>query len=77
MINRSPAFGALIALTPDGKVFYWNPGAEATFGCTSEEAVGHSLYELMLPANRIDEETEIRRKTLETKRDTRTTKRLT
>jgi PAS domain-containing protein len=62
MINRRPAFGALIALTPDGKVFYWNPGAEATFGYTSEEALGHSLNELIVPSNRIDEEVAIRRK---------------
>jgi PAS domain-containing protein len=71
MINRKPAFGALIALTPDGKVFYWNPGAEATFGYTSEEALGHSLNELIVPSDRIDEEVAIRRKALETKAVTR------
>jgi PAS domain S-box-containing protein len=49
MANSKLAFGALIALAPDGKVFYWNPGAEASFGYTSEEAVGHSLYELIVP----------------------------
>ena len=47
---------ALIALAPDGRVLYWNPGAEATFGYTSEEAVGHSLYELIVPPDYIDEE---------------------
>jgi PAS domain S-box-containing protein len=74
MINRGPAFGALIALTPDGKVFYWNPGAEATFGYTSEEALGHSLNELIVPSDRIDEDVAIRRKALETKAiSTRTT----
>jgi PAS domain S-box-containing protein len=67
IINRRPAFGALIALTPDGKVFYWNPGAEATFGYTSEEALGHSLNELIVPSDRIDEAVAIRRKALETK----------
>ena len=71
MINRKPAFGALIALTPDGKVFYWNPGAEATFGYTSEEALGHSLNELIVPSDRIDEEVALRRKALETKAVTR------
>ena len=71
MINRRPAFGALIALTPDGKVFYWNPGAEATFGYTSEEALGHSLSELIVPSDRTDDEVAIRRKAPETKAITR------
>jgi two-component system, sensor histidine kinase and response regulator len=62
---------ALIALAPDGRVLYWNPGAEATFGYTSEEAVGHSLYELIVPPDYIDEEMAIQRAALEANGATR------
>ena len=62
---------ALIALAPDGRVLYWNPGAEATFGYTSEEAVGHSLYELIVPPDYIDEEVAIQRAALEANGATR------
>jgi PAS domain S-box-containing protein len=62
---------ALIALTREGKVLDWNPGAEATFGYTIHEAVGHSLCELIVPPDRIDEEVAIQREALETECVTR------
>ena len=48
---------ALIALNPEGKVLFWNPGAEAIFGYTKDEAVGRALSELTVPPERIDEVT--------------------
>ena len=31
------------------KVTYWNPAAEKIFGYTSEEAMGKSIHELVVP----------------------------
>jgi PAS domain S-box-containing protein len=47
---------ALIATTLDGKVVYWNPGAETMFGYTSAEAEGRSLSDLVVPPDRQAEE---------------------
>src|SRR6476661_1696641 len=46
---------ALMAITPEGKILFWNPGAEAIFGYTSRDAVGRLVSELTVPANRVDE----------------------
>jgi protein-histidine pros-kinase len=46
---------ALIALSPDGEILYWNHGAETVFGYTSDEAVGHTLEELTVPDDLRDE----------------------
>ncbi len=57
--NHSPAAGAyaeqlveesaeaLIAISPEGSILYWNAGASATFGYGPEEAVGKQLHELV------------------------------
>src|SRR2546428_1062176 len=50
---------AIIATTPAGDVTFWNKGAEAMFGYTRQEAIGHSLDELIVPADRIEEEKRI------------------
>jgi protein-histidine pros-kinase len=47
---------AIIATSPDGRVLHWNPAAEAIFGYTAAEAVGHSLIELMVPPGHAEEE---------------------
>jgi len=57
---------ALIATSPDGCVLYWNHGAEATFGYTSQEATGRTLNELIVPKDRCDEEQAILNSALET-----------
>ena len=54
LIEETP--DALIATAPDGKVLYWNPGAETTFGYTSEEAIGRSINDLIVPSDRLEEE---------------------
>ncbi len=41
---------ALIALSCDGRVVFWNRGAEATLGIAAADAIGHSLDELIVPA---------------------------
>jgi PAS domain S-box-containing protein len=50
---------AIIAIAPDGRVLYWNRAAEAIFGYTSVEAVGQVMTDLIVPADRVDEERRI------------------
>jgi PAS domain S-box-containing protein len=62
VLEKSP--DALVASTPDGKVLYWNAGAESVFGYTSAEAVNRRLGDLIVPPDRIEEERRIIRETL-------------
>ncbi|MCS7206940.1 MAG: PAS domain S-box protein [Dehalococcoidia bacterium] len=39
---------AIIVADREGRIRFWNRGAEATFGWTAQEAVGHSL-DLIIP----------------------------
>ena len=50
---------AIVAIAPDGKVLYWNRAAEEIFGYTSAEAVGRLMTDLIVPADRADEERKI------------------
>ncbi|MCC5851405.1 MAG: PAS domain S-box protein [Alkalimonas sp.] len=50
---------ALIALSPDGVIRQWNPGAEHTFGYRTSEALGSSLFDLVVPAGLIESERNI------------------
>ena len=45
----------LVAISPKGRVLFWNPGAETIFGYSSSEAVGKSLSDLVIPADRARE----------------------
>jgi PAS domain S-box-containing protein len=54
LVEETP--DALIATDPDGKVLHWNRGAETTFGYTREDAVGRSLFDLLILPNQLDEE---------------------
>src|SRR6202042_2251237 len=45
---------ALFVLSPDNRVVYWNSGAEHTFGYTSEEALGRTVSELVVPPEGIE-----------------------
>jgi PAS domain S-box-containing protein len=47
---------ALVALSPDGRVLFWNSAAEITFGYTRAEAVGAELRELVIPTELLEEE---------------------
>ena len=44
------AADAIIATDREGRVIFWNPGAERMFGFVSQEAVGQSL-DLIIPEN--------------------------
>jgi len=46
---------AIVATTAGGQILYWNKSAEAIFGYSSDEAVGQSLEELIVPASGVDE----------------------
>jgi protein-histidine pros-kinase len=47
LIDASP--DALIALSIEGRILWWNHGAEAIFGYTSGEAIGKSIDALLVP----------------------------
>ncbi len=47
LLDNSP--DAMMALSPEGAVVYWNKGAENTFGYTRDEAIGRELSELIIP----------------------------
>src|SRR5690242_20534534 len=49
---------AIISKTLDGRILSWNPAARRLFGYSAEEAVGQSI-ELIIPADRLDEERHI------------------
>ena len=53
LVEVSPA--ALIALSLEGEVLSWNNAAQTMFGYTSAEAVGRSIYDLVIPADRVVE----------------------
>jgi PAS domain S-box-containing protein len=40
---------AIVLVNDEAKITYWNPAAEATFGYTSEEALGKEVHKLVLP----------------------------
>lgn len=47
LVERTP--DALIIVSPDGNVLFWNAGAEHIFGYPSEAAIDHPLAELITP----------------------------
>lgn len=55
---------ALIAISPDGKVIYWNLAAESIFGYRQDEAVGQPLLDLIVPQDCVDEEIRIQAEAL-------------
>ncbi len=64
LVEVSP--DALIALSPEGEVLSWNNGAQTMFGYTSAEAVGRSLYDLIVPPDQLGETRKAMAATLET-----------
>ena len=53
LVEASP--DALIAMSPAGEILFWNHAAETIFGYTEREAVGHSIFDLIVPADRVEE----------------------
>jgi PAS domain S-box-containing protein len=63
LLDNSP--DAMMALSPERTVVYWNKGAEHTFGYSREEAIGRELSELIIPADRLEEEETFFKKVME------------
>jgi PAS domain S-box-containing protein len=55
----------LIAITPDATVVYWNQGAESIFGYGRAEAVGASMFDLIVPPDRLEETRRLLAETLQ------------
>src|SRR5690348_2271440 len=53
LVEESP--DALIAVSPEGTVLFWNRGAATMFGYATDEAVGRTLAELIIPDDRAAE----------------------
>jgi PAS domain S-box-containing protein len=64
LIDASPE--ALIAVSLDGIVLFWNRAAQSLFGYSREEAVGRSTRDLLTPDDRIDEANQLIAETLST-----------
>ena len=41
---------AILMMTPEGAISYWNPAAERIFGYTSAEAMGKNLHSFLVPS---------------------------
>jgi PAS domain S-box-containing protein len=52
--NENP--DAILAIAPDDTVLYWNRAAEVIYGHSSAEACGQKLSDLVIPADRLEEE---------------------
>ena len=50
LLDEAP--DALLALTLDGRILWWNRGAETIFGHTADETVGRFLDDLIVPEDR-------------------------
>jgi PAS domain-containing protein len=57
LVEESP--DALIALSVEGKVLFWNKGAQTIFGYSRDEAIGRTIEDLVVP---LDMREEARRK---------------
>jgi PAS domain S-box-containing protein len=53
LLDEAPV--ALLALTLDGRILWWNRGAEAMFGYSADETVGRFLTELVVPEEHREE----------------------
>ena len=47
--------GALMTLTPEGQILSWNRGAEVLYGYSAEQALGLSIFDLIVPSDRAEE----------------------
>jgi PAS domain S-box-containing protein len=50
---------AMLAISASGEILYWSRAAENIFGYSPAEALGRSPVELIVPADRVDEERQI------------------
>ena len=47
--------GALMMLTPEGRIVSWNRAAELLYGYSAEQALGLSIFDLLIPPDRVEE----------------------
>jgi PAS domain S-box-containing protein len=66
-IVASSSDGIVSLFADGGTVRTWSPGAAALFGYSEEEAIGRTIDDLIIPASKHDERTEIRQ-TVRTRR---------
>lgn len=64
LVDASP--DALVAVSDVSQVLFWNHGAETIFGYSREEAVGRSLFDLIVSPDRREEERRFLAETIET-----------
>jgi PAS domain S-box-containing protein len=62
-LSESP--DALTLMTPEGRILYWSGGAETIFGYGRARVLGPAIGELLIPTDRIAEEAQFLRETLE------------
>ena len=58
VLDRTP--DALVMCSAQDEVLLWSPGAAATFGYDAAQALGRRWFELVVPADRVHEETQLR-----------------
>ena len=46
------ALDAIVISDGDGRVVYWNPAAERTFGFTAAESIGRSIHQIVAPSQK-------------------------
>jgi PAS domain S-box-containing protein len=68
LLDNSP--DAMMALSPERTVVYWNKGAENTFGYSRDEAIGRELSDLIIPADRVEEEKRLFKQTIDSGQST-------
>jgi PAS domain S-box-containing protein len=62
-LSESP--DALILMSPEGRTLHWSRGAEAIFGYGRAQVLAHAIGEFLIPTDRIAEEAQFLRETLE------------
>jgi len=62
VLDESP--DALFATSAEGVILYWNRAAAIMFGFTAEEVIGQPAVGMIVPGNRVDEWSRIRREAL-------------
>jgi protein-histidine pros-kinase len=50
---------AIMGLSTEGRVSYWNAGAEFLFGYSADEALGRTVFDLIVPTERHEEERQV------------------
>jgi PAS domain S-box-containing protein len=61
VVEASPY--ALVSFDSNGKILLWNPAAERVFGYSRKEAVGSSIFDLIVREDRVDSAASIMRDT--------------